>query len=87
MLWTRTYADDDQRCSFCRRRENEVGELIPSPSKPLRYICAHCVAVCNGILEDRSERPAANHWPLIPDQPIDVKYKYTPEPRQPRRKR
>jgi hypothetical protein len=85
MLWTRTYADDDLRCSFCRRTESEVGELICSPSKPLRYICASCVDVCNGLLKDRGEKAPEesgrqcaviedNHGPLTPGRVITVKY-------------
>jgi hypothetical protein len=37
--------------------EDQVGELIPSPSNddpltPPCYICPECVAVCNSILDD-----------------------------------
>jgi hypothetical protein len=84
MQWTRTYADDDLRCSFCRRQENEVGALIPSPGKPQRYICADCVAVCNGILEKRGRQLESNR--IEYDEIIEVKYHYEPEPEPPRRK-
>jgi len=91
MQWTRTYTDDDHRCSFCRKPENEAGELIVSPSTPLRYICSCCVDICNGILEDRQQKGssqtsfpevrqfggvAVEVWPV----------KYTPAPREPRKK-
>ena len=85
MLWTRTYTDDDRRCSFCRKPEEQAGELIPSPGTPLRFICADCVAVCNRILEDRGagfRRPTPR---LKPGEVITVKY--TPAPRTPPRSR
>jgi len=79
MFWTRSYIDDDRRCSFCRKTENEVGELICSPSKPVRYICAGCVTVCVGILQQRSgaipAEPGAEEHRLIPGKPVIVKYR------------
>src|SRR5580692_6154650 len=61
MLWKRPAANNTPRYSFCRRTEDAVGQLIPSPcndsvSPPCDYfvyICSECVAVCNGILDDR----------------------------------
>jgi len=61
MLWKRPVPDNMPRCSFCHRAEDAVGHLIPSPrndsvsppSDGFIYICSECVAVCNGILEDR----------------------------------
>jgi ClpX C4-type zinc finger len=43
-------------CSFCDRREEPSGGLIPSPlnddpQKPPCYICAECVVACNMIIE------------------------------------
>ncbi|HEY3836925.1 MAG TPA: ClpX C4-type zinc finger protein [Bryobacteraceae bacterium] len=76
MLWTRTYVDDDRVCSFCRKPKTETGELIASPGSPRRYICAACVGVCNGILEDRS----GTHGRLQPGHPVTVKYRYDKPP-------
>jgi ClpX C4-type zinc finger len=53
-------------CSFCDRGEDALGGLIPSPlnddpQKPLCYICAECVVVCNMIIESTtpdSESPS-----------------------------
>jgi len=43
-------------CSFCDRREEALGGLIPSPlndgpQRPPCYICAQCVVACNMIIE------------------------------------
>lgn len=81
MFWTRTYIDDDRRCSFCRKPEAETGELISSPGTPLRYICEECVAVCNSILKERGADlsrpdpgPGDNQYPLSGDRVITVRY-------------
>jgi ATP-dependent protease Clp ATPase subunit len=67
MLWTRTYVDDEERCSFCHRKEPEAGELICAPVDPRRYICAACVEVCKGILEDRNrENPRLRLGESVP---------------------
>jgi ATP-dependent protease Clp ATPase subunit len=53
VFWKRSVPDKTPRCSFCRKAEEVVGELISSPSNDFIYICSECVAVCNGILDDR----------------------------------
>ena len=46
----RAGADDSLRCSFCHKRQDEVGKLVSSPSdNPRAYICDECIAVCNSI--------------------------------------
>ena len=37
------------RCTFCEKSQTEVAKLIAGPGV---YICNHCVALCNDIIED-----------------------------------
>ena len=37
------------RCSFCGKRQEQVGRIIAGPNV---YICNECVDLCNGILRD-----------------------------------
>jgi hypothetical protein len=61
MFRKRPVPDNTPRCSFCRRAQDAVGQLIPSPcndsisppSNYFIYICSECVAVCNSLLDDR----------------------------------
>jgi ATP-dependent protease Clp ATPase subunit len=53
MFWTRSVPNETPHCSFCRKAEQLVGDLISSPSNDRIYICKECVAVCNGILDHR----------------------------------
>ncbi|MGC9320000.1 MAG: class II aldolase/adducin family protein [Armatimonadota bacterium] len=48
-------AEEPRRCSFCGRREDQVGKLIAGPGV---CICAQCVELCNQILEGKQERKA-----------------------------
>jgi ATP-dependent Clp protease ATP-binding subunit ClpX len=64
MFWRRSNSEGKPRCSFCRKTEDVVGELIPSPTDEDRvYICAECVAVCNSILDDRRRGPDTEEEP------------------------
>jgi hypothetical protein len=53
MFRKRPVPDKMPRCSFCRRAEDAVGDLIPSPGNDelfppadyFIYICSECVAV------------------------------------------
>ena len=56
--------DDELRCSFCHKGQKAVGKLISSPSDyPRSYICNECIAVCNGILEEKEDPIPGN--PLL----------------------
>ncbi len=44
-------ADDCLCCSFCRKHQDTVETLIPSPDGRA-YICDQCIAVCAAIIED-----------------------------------
>ncbi len=39
-------------CSFCKRNENQVNFLIPSPDGA--YICDYCVDACNQLISENS---------------------------------
>ena len=51
-----------QRCSFCRRTQDEVNRLIAGPDQV--YICDECVALCKEILD---EEPQASSGELVLD--------------------
>ena len=38
-------------CSFCGKSQHKVRTLIAGPKV---FICNECVAICNGILRDKS---------------------------------
>ena len=40
------------RCSFCGKRENQVGRLIAGPGV---YICSDCVAACSELLREEMQ--------------------------------
>ena len=44
--------DEDLRCSFCGKDQEEVRRLVAGPSV---YICDECVEVCNEIVSDELE--------------------------------
>src|SRR2546426_2381455 len=69
----RAISEETLRCSFCRKAQDVVGNLIPSPGEhPRAYICDECVAVCNTILEeDHPERLAASQTKLA--RPVEIK--------------
>lgn len=52
---TRTGSSTLQRCSFCRRSQEEVHRLIAGPDNV--FICDECVALCQEIL-DEEPRPS-----------------------------
>ncbi len=47
-----SYLIGPQRCSFCRRSIEEVGQLIPGPDGV--FICDECVHLCYDILHEQS---------------------------------
>ena len=42
-------ARDSIRCSFCGKRQEQVGRIIAGPNV---YICNECVELCSSILRD-----------------------------------
>ena len=42
--------DDQPRCSFCGKSQEQVERLIGGPENV--YICDKCIELCNEILEE-----------------------------------
>jgi ATP-dependent Clp protease ATP-binding subunit ClpX len=62
-----------QRCSFCRRSQEEVTRLIAGPEGV--YICDECVHLCHDLLdEENAENKLAGH--------SDFKVENVPAPRE-----
>ncbi len=59
-----------QRCSFCRRSIEEVGQLIPGPDGV--FICDDCVHLCYDILHDEEDHESGS----------DFKIERVPTPRE-----
>src|ERR1700722_3472630 len=78
MFWKRSCLHGAPRCSFCRRTDDIAGQLISSTSNDelfppvdnFVYSCAECVAVCHGIIDDRSKEgdgPISDRETIVPD--------------------
>lgn len=65
-----TYLLGPQRCSFCRRSIEEVGQLIPGPDGV--FICDECVHLCYDILHE--------DMPYTPES--DFQIERVPTPRE-----
>lgn len=52
--------DDQVRCSFCNKTQNQVRKLIAGPNGA--YICDECVDVCAEIIEEEFEYDDGRHW-------------------------
>jgi ATP-dependent Clp protease ATP-binding subunit ClpX len=58
-----------QRCSFCRRGQDEVERMIAGPEG--LYICETCVELCLRILEEEDEKAQISDAPLTPEFKIE----------------
>ena len=52
--------DDQVRCSFCNKTQNQVRKLIAGPN--WAYICDECIDVCAEIIEEEFEYDDGRHW-------------------------
>ena len=52
--------DDQIRCSFCNKTQNQVRKLIAGPNGA--YICDECVDVCSEIIEEEFEYDNGRRW-------------------------
>ena len=50
MTGKKTTGDDNIRCSFCGKTQDQVHKLIAGPNGT--YICDECVAICADIIDD-----------------------------------
>ena len=59
------------RCSFCGKRENQASKLIAGPGV---YICSDCVRACNDLLRDEIDqgRSGAPSMEKLPS-PVEMK--------------
>ena len=64
-------------CSFCSRTEKQAGLLIPGPNGV--FICDHCVALCNDLIEEylgekktKKQKKDAFHMERLP-HPTEIK--------------
>jgi len=73
----RRWGEDNQTliCSFCRKSQSEVEQLIASPNEAARtYICDECIGICQSILEkERQERQGAAPVPAKLPKPAECK--------------
>jgi ATP-dependent Clp protease ATP-binding subunit ClpX len=67
-----TYLLGPQRCSFCRRTIEEVGQLIPGPDGV--FICDECVHLCYDILHE--------DMPYSPEDEDEFQIERVPTPRE-----
>lgn len=51
------FSDDQVRCSFCHKTQDQVRKLIAGPEGV--YICDECVDICAEIIEEESEEEGA----------------------------
>ena len=54
--------EDQMRCSFCGKRQNQVQKLIAGPQGT--SICDECVEICVEILEEELEYESKDNKPL-----------------------
>ena len=52
--------DDQVRCSFCNKTQDQVRKLIAGPNGA--YICDECVDVCSEIIEEELEYGDDGRW-------------------------
>lgn len=57
--------DDQVRCSFCNKTQNQVRKLIAGPNGA--YICDECIDVCAEIIEEEFEYDDGRHWNPLAD--------------------
>ena len=63
------YLKRQPRCSFCGKTQEQVRRLIAGPSC---FICNECVSLCQEIMEDDLDMPAAPTLREIPS-PVEMK--------------
>lgn len=57
--------DDQVRCSFCNKTQDQVRKLIAGPNGA--YICDECVDVCSEIIEEELEFGDDGRWNAFAD--------------------
>ena len=67
---TKDNGNDNLFCSFCGKNQKEVTKLIAGPAV---YICDECIQLCSEIIEEESEKDAAEQGSLLTPQEIKTK--------------
>ncbi len=62
--------DDQVRCSFCNKTQNQVRKLIAGPGNT--YICDECVEVCSEIIEEEFAFEAGGDYDANPFADINL---------------
>ncbi len=57
-------------CSFCGKRQHEVGRLIAGPKV---NICDECIQLCNGLLGHEQQEPKQTVHELVVPKPHELK--------------
>ncbi len=64
--------EDDIRCSFCGKQQDQVHKLIAGPNGT--YICDECVAICADIIEDEVDiAPVGEDLDINLLKPVEIK--------------
>ena len=76
------FSDDQVRCSFCHKTQDQVHKLIAGPDGV--YICDEYVDICAEIIEEENEeeleielKPKKKKKPKKPKRVIPLEQKYT----------
>ena len=63
--------DDQVRCSFCNKTQNQVRKLIAGPNGA--YICDECVEICSEIIEEEVARDRMSGSDINLMTPMEMK--------------
>ncbi len=64
--------DDQIRCSFCNKTQDQVRKLIAGPNGV--YICDECVEICADIIdEEYEEEPAEETMDINLLKPVQIR--------------
>ena len=63
--------DDQVRCSFCNKTQNQVRKLIAGPNGA--YICDECVEICSEIIEEEVSRDRMSGSDINLMTPMEMK--------------
>ena len=60
-MFGKRHEEDEIRCSFCSKTQDQVDTLISNPSERSNRVCIcnECVAVCNSVLEEHQKARVA----------------------------
>ena len=60
-MFGKRHDEDEIRCSFCSKTQDQVDTLISNPSERSNRVCIcnECVAICHSVLEEHQKAKAA----------------------------